>query len=279
MAISTEHHASSNLEGSSERYYLRHAFSVAALLAVIAFLLAPWPFEIKAHAVLHGICGQTADHTSSFDGKLLPLDDRCVGIYSGLLSTFLILMALGRKRAAGLPSPAAGVVLALFLGALAVDGFNSLFTDLGLSHPYTPSNGLRLLTGWMAGIGIGTLMAVLTALVLWQRPRTDDRVLPSWWWPLLLLLPVVPAWILIGTGSSVVYYPYTLFLMLSAIVAFSTLALCTVVMLRNKENVYDRIGQLTPLATLAMFAAIGVLLALAGARFWFEAATHVPALV
>jgi uncharacterized membrane protein len=207
------------------------------------------------------------------------LDDRCVGIYSGLLSTFLILIALGRNRAAALPSLGAGAVLLLYLVALAVDGFNSLFTDLELSHLYAPSIGLRFITGWMVGIGLGALMSMLTGMTLWHRPKTRERVLPSWWWPLLLLLPVFPAWFLVQSGSSLVYVPYAIFVMVSAIVAFSTLVLCTLVMLRNRDNCYERFPQVIPSASVSIVVAIIVLLALAGARFWLEAATHVPALV
>lgn len=242
---------------------------VIGLLAVV-FVAAPWPFEVKAHAVLHGICGQTPGHTMTFSGKGLPLDSRCVGIFAGLLVTFLILLGLGRSRVAGLPSIGAGVLLLVFLGAMGLDGLNSLMTDLGRWHPYAPSNDLRLLTGWMAGVGLGTLLLMVTGMTLWQRPKVSMRVLPSWWWPLALLLPCLPTWLLLRTGSTLVFYPASLALILAAVTAFAALAVCAVVMLRNQDNVYANFAQLAPLVAVGVLIAVAILFLMGGGRFWLE---------
>lgn len=238
------------------------------------FLLAPWPFEVKAHAVLHGICGQTPSHTMTFAGMELPLDSRCVGIFGGLLVTFLLLIGLGRWRAAGLPSIGAGVLLLFFLGGMGLDGLNSLMTDLDRRHLYAPSNDLRLLTGWMAGVGLGSVLLMVTGMCLWERPRTSMRVLPNWWWPVALLVPVLPVWLLLRTGWKVVFYPASLGLIAAAVTAFATLAVCAIVMLRNRDNGYRQFDQLVPLATIGVLIAVALMLAISGGRFWMEDYFH-----
>lgn len=242
-----------------------------------AFLLAPWSLEEKAHAVLHGICGQTPSHTLMFAGKSLPLDTRCVGIFLGVLTTFAILIGLGRWRAAGLPTVGAGVMLLVFLAAMAVDGLNSLFADLGRWHPYAPSNDLRLFTGWMTGVGLGTLLLMVTGMTLWERPRVSMRVLPNWWWPFVLLLPVGPIWLMLRSGSLVVFYPVSLLLIGAALTAFATLAVCASVMLRNRDNTYIRVGQISLVVTVGIAAAAIVLLGMAAGRFWLESYFHLVA--
>jgi uncharacterized membrane protein len=248
----------------------RHALTAVVLVLTAAFFGAPWSFEEKAHAVLHGICGQTPSHTLTFQGMALPLDTRCVGIFGGLLVTFLLLALFGRHRAAGLPSIGAGILLLVFLGAMAVDGVNSLLTDLERWHPYTPSNDHRLLTGWMTGIGLGTLICMIIGMTLWRRPKSSSRVLPSWWWVVLLLLPCLPAWLLLRTGSRIVYYPGSVLLIVAAVVAFAALSICATVMLRNRDNSYASFREVVPVAALGVVVAVAILLALSGGRFWLE---------
>jgi uncharacterized membrane protein len=262
-----------------EPLYRRHLLPIVAFFIATAFLAAPWSFELKAHAAMHGLCAQTPSHSFFFDGRALPFDGRMTGIYSGLLSTVVILIALRRHRAAGLPSLGAGIVVLAFVAAMGVDGFNSLLTDLGKWHPYAPSNEYRLLTGWMAGVGIGTVMVMLAGMTLWRRPRTKERVIASWWLPILMLLPLVPVRLLIGTGSDLIFYPFSLLLMASAVIAFTTLVLVTTLMLLNRENRYERFEQLRSLTAISIVIALALILAIAGGRFWLEAVTNAPPLV
>ncbi|MEZ4531214.1 MAG: DUF2085 domain-containing protein [Thermomicrobiales bacterium] len=251
-------------------------FVLVLLTFALAFVLAPWSFEEKAHALLHGVCGQTESHTLAFDGMLLPLDTRCVGIFGGMFCTMLLLIGAGRHRAAGLPSIGAGVLLIAFLGAMALDGINSLMTDLGKPRLYVPTNDLRLLTGWLTGIGLGSILIMVTGMTFWRRPRTQMRVLPSWWWPLALAVPCLPVWLLLQTDAGAVFYSISVALIASALVAFGALAACAIVMLRNRDNTYERWDQLAPLATAGFAIALVILLGLAGGRFWIESTLGLP---
>lgn len=264
---------------SMQPFYRRYIVGLAGLLVLLIFLLAPWPFESKARAVMHGLCAQTPSHSFYFGDRTLPFDGRMTGIYGGLLVTVIVLVLLGRHRAAGVPSIATSVVLLLFGAAMAIDGFNSLLTDLDRWHPYTPSNEHRLLTGWMAGVGIGVVLVMLIGMTVWSRPRTKERVLSRWSMPIVLVLPVIPMRMLIGTESELVYYPLSFFLMASAVMAFTALVLVTVLMLRNRENQFERFEQLQGTTVVSMVVAIVIILAIGGGRFWLEAVTHAPPLV
>lgn len=275
----SESNQSATRLGKREPFYRRYLVAIVAGLAGIVFLAAPWSFEHKAHAAMHGLCAQTPSHTFFFDGRALPFDGRMTGIYGGLFFTVVILVAMARHRAAGLPSTGAGVLLLIFFGSMAVDGFNSLLTDLDKWHPYAPSNELRVITGWMAGIGIGAVMVMLVGMTLWNRPKTSARVIEHWWEPFALLLPIIPIRLLMEFGTDFVYYPLSVLLMSSAVIAFTTLVLVTMVMLMNRENQFERFAQLRSMTAVSMVIAIAIILAIGGGRFWLESVVGVPALV
>ena len=151
---------------------------IVAAAAVIGFVAAPWPLAEKAHAVLHGICAQTPSHTLLLGGQPLPFDARMTGIYSGLAVVMLVAGLRTRFRASGIPAWTLVGVLALLVAAMAVDGFNSLFLDLGLWHPYQPQNWLRLVTGAGAGVALGATLCFLLGTTLWERPATERII--SW---------------------------------------------------------------------------------------------------
>ena len=134
--------------------------------------------ENKARAAGYAVCHQIESHTIDFAGRYLPLCARCTGMFLGTLVSLSLLQK--RKRAAGTPSKAIQVVLVIFLSAFIVDGVNS---TLGLfpviPQLYTPSNLLRLITGFMMGMVIGNLV-----MVLWHQT----------WWKQMSALPALSGW-------------------------------------------------------------------------------------
>ena len=52
-----------------EPFYRRHLLAIVAFFVAMAFLAAPWSFEQKAHAAMHGLCAQTPSHSFFFDGR------------------------------------------------------------------------------------------------------------------------------------------------------------------------------------------------------------------
>ena len=139
----------------------RHSFAsgawplmaiTAALLGLVAFLLLPGSIATKTHLALHGICAQRPSHSLYLDGAALPLDARMTGMYISAAATICWLIAAGRMRATKSPPLSVLAVLAGFVDRYWPPmAFNALAVDLGLPHPYEPSNVARLVTGILAG--------------------------------------------------------------------------------------------------------------------------------
>lgn len=110
-----------------------------------------------------GICAQLPTHMLRPGGIPLPLCARNTGIYSGAALTFGVLRAQGRQRSLLPPSPALIALLLALIGVMGIDGLNSVAADLGLPHPYPPSNALRLATGLAAGMALALLLSPVIA--------------------------------------------------------------------------------------------------------------------
>jgi len=274
MQISLENPARSTQMAPFRRYLA----PAVAMLALAFFLSVPLPLSVKAHAFLHGICAQRPSHTLAFGDGLLPFDARMTGIYTGFLSAFILLLIAGRHRRAGMPSIMPGIVLLALLGTMAVDGFNSLFADMGLNTSYEPANNLRLLTGMAAGVGLATMLTMLIGMTLWRRPRTRDRVVDRWWEPLALYAAGLPVLLILMSGWSPLLAPMTIMLTCSAVLAFSGLATVSAVLILGRENRFDRASEAQPFMVIGGLVGVLVITALASARFAFEAWTNAPPL-
>ena len=244
---------------------------------ILGFFAAPWSLEHKAHAALHGICAQTPSHTFLIGGQSLPFDARMTGIYAGFAVAFACLAAMGRHRAARLPSfPLLGL-LVLLVGAMAIDGFNSLLLDLGRPHPYQPDNWLRLVTGMGTGIALAVIYCYLFGITLWRRPQTSARVLN--WRDLLVIIPAqAPFALLVLAGWKPTADILTVFLVLSAVFVIACLALIAIVLIRRLDFTFDRVADLQSNAVPAVFAAVVVLALLSSGRFLLEHLTGIQPL-
>jgi uncharacterized membrane protein len=256
----------------------RNVPAMLVVAIVVAFFLVPVPLERKAYAALHGLCAQRPSHSLTLGGSLLPFDARMTGIYLGFGGAFLGLLLAGRHRHAGLPSIGGLVVILAMVGAMALDGFNSLFRNLGYPVPYQPDNRLRLFTGLGAGVGLAIMLAMLLGMSLWTRPRVRDRVVNRWWQPLflygaasILALPVL-------TGAGALLIPYSIVLLVSATVVISGLALVTIVLFTGRENLFSRASDLDSHLAWGVLAGVMAMAMLAGLRFGIEEALGLPAL-
>lgn len=245
------------------------AYVVASGVALL-FVLAPWPFAVKVHAFLHGLCAQRFSHTFLLDGQALPFDARMTGIYGGFLLTFCYLMAMGRAHAWRTPPSGVLVPLAGFVVALAIDGTNSTLRDFGLWYAYEPDNRLRLMTGLLTGISLAALLSYLLATSLWRRGRWDTATITGPVEVGLLVLLQVPFAVAVMSGFGMLHGPISLLLVLSAVGVFVTMALAMITLVRRRDQSYRSASELQwPLAT-ALVAALLVIGALAGGRYLLE---------
>jgi len=243
---------------------------VTLALLVLGFLAAPWSLEHKAHMALHGLCAQRPSHTYWVGDTRLPFDARMMGIYCGFLAAALVLIATGGYRRSRAVSPAWAVILMALVGAMAVDGFNSLLLDMRAWHPYEPSNMLRVVTGAGTGVALAVALGHLSAITLW---RTTDRTLfvvasrreagalavaPA---PLLVLVTSAPGWL---------YGAIAILLTLAALAVLAVLALICIVLLRRLDYAFTSPGELQPVMVQAVVVAVLTMASLSAGRMLAE---------
>jgi uncharacterized membrane protein len=237
-------------------------------LVVVGFALAPADLPAKAYLALHGLCAQNPTRTFALGGLPLPVDARMTGLYLGsLLAAGPLLLARRRGVVVGrwwLVALVAGVVV------MALDGLNSLRVDLWLPAWWPPDNRLRLVTGLLAGAGLGVAVVWLINLALWPAPAP-------------LLRPIdVPIWAAGAAGATAVvlggvtwaYVPVTALLLVSATLTLGGLTLAMLgLALTPEAGAAGNQQRPAPvrLATLALAAALVEMAALAAGRLALEA--------
>lgn len=234
---------------------------VLLLFAGLLFLAAPWPFQHKVHAALHGLCAQRPSHTYLMGGTALPYDARMNGIYLGAFVTIVALLWTGAHRNALPPSWSRSFVLLGFGAVMALDGFNSLLADLRLWHPYETTNWMRLVTGMAAGITLGVALVFLMGTTLWRRPVMERQTLQDW----RVLVPITA--VLAGfvavvvSGAGWLYLPMVFLLIGATILVLACLGLVLITILMRRDYTFDSFAGLGSIATWAVVFA-GVVMAL-----------------
>lgn len=254
------------------RFWLWYAIAIGGLAV---FLLMPGGFAQKSRTLLHGLCAQTPTHSFAFGGQILPFDARMTGIYGGVLVTMIYMLARGRIMRWGIPPLRIMIALALFVMAMAADGFNSLFTDLGLWHPWPPTNEARLVTGYLTGI---TLAAVLSWLLGSAAYRVGNREpgIASFRDIGWMLLPLAPYALALLSGATWLYVPLSLLLVGSAWLTMSLLALSVVILAFRLDDRLVRLDGLHLPGAAAAIVGLTIMLALALGRVWLETALGIP---
>jgi len=247
--------------------------STVLIVAGAIFWLAPWSLEEKSQAALHGLCAQRPSHSFMLGDRSLPFDARMTGIYGGFLVTTLFLALRHRFRSFKLPPRPVIALLTFFVGAMAIDGSNSLLVDLGLGHPYHPRNTLRLLTGSVTGIALATLICFLISSTLWRRGRVDLAPLQGsreLGFVVLLQVPFVAA---VLSGAPALYVPLVILLLSSAVLVVAAIMLVVVVLIQGREATFDSMSSLQRPAAIALILALAVMAAFSGGRALLEEAT------
>lgn len=243
----------------------------AGLFGGLLLALLFWPgapLEWKMYAVVHGVCAQ--QHNITLGGAQFPLCARNSGIYASFLLTLGYLYAIGRGRAGGLPPWHLGVALLAFVAIMAVDGFNSLFVDLGQPHLYTPNNLLRTITGMGMGVSIGVMLHLVINKTL--RKDVDDSmpVLKSWWE--LLGILAIDFFVLVAIYANLwlLYWPlaFIAFFGITGVLYLVSLLLTSLVM--GYEGKVTSLKQLARPAAVALIPTLLILGSMSWLRFWLE---------
>jgi uncharacterized membrane protein len=229
-------------------------------LAGLAFLPGATLIE-RLRALDGGICAQLPGHSFFLDQQQLPLCSRNTGIYTGFAATFAVLLASRRLRAALLPGKGVTLVLGTAVLLLAVDGFNSLFLDLGLPHLYQPHNLLRLATGLGTGTAMATFIVPVANTLVWKTE--DERAPFDSLRHLALMVPVLLlAFLAIGSQAAFLLYPVALFSSAGLVMALTLVNVVLVLGLGNRPGRFTTWRQFFPLFTVGVVLAVIELMAL-----------------
>ncbi|MDQ3654017.1 MAG: DUF2085 domain-containing protein [Chloroflexota bacterium] len=258
--------ALTGIMGRIREYWLWAAVLAAAS---VVFFGAPGSYTGTSHAILHGLCAQTPSHTVMFGGEMLPFDARMTGIYGGFLVTLVSITIAGRLFHYGNPPKRAIALLAVLVGLMAVDGFNSLLTDLMLWHPYESGNGLRVATGYGTGVALAVVLSWLLASSAWNlgSPRAAIGRLRD------LLAPgigLVAYGVLLFTSPGALHFPVSMLLVLSAWITITMLMLVIVLLALKLDSQVRQVRHLHVPVAISALLAVSVMIGLAGARFWAE---------
>ena len=263
---------------SARRSPVGRVLPIVAVVVTAVFLLAPWSLEAKAHAALHGLCTQRPSHSLALGDRLLPFDARMTGIYGGFMMAAGWLVARRRLRSNRPPPPATMIVLGSFVGAMGVDGLNSLLLDLGHSHPYEPDNRLRLATGLGTGVALAVVLAFLLATTLWRPRREAVPVVGGLPEVGMMVAMQAPFAAIALSGWAPLYAPVTTLLLVAAVVVVAALALVVIVLVKHGDGMFTTPAQIERPAAIALLGALLVMAAFAGGRFLLERLTGVPPL-
>ena len=262
---------------TSPRFWLKSLWLWPAIIGVgiVALFAFPGGFVDKSRLLMHGLCAQTPTHTFTLGDQPLPFDARMTGIYSGALFTLLYLTVRGRLLAVQLPPVRILAVLAVLVVAMAADGFNSLFTDIGWWHPWESSNALRLFTGYGMGMVIAIALVWLVAGTIFHL--ADRRASVDSWRDLAIcMLPLPVLYFAMDSQAGWLHIPFSMLLMLSAWIVLATLATVTLLLASRYDERVMRIGHLHVPGAMGLILGLCIMLALSFGRTWLERNLGIP---
>ncbi len=236
---------------------------------ILALLFSPgMPLEWKMYAVVHGICAQ--QHNIFVGGLQFPLCARNSGIYLSFMLTFLYLYAIGRGRAGKIPPWHISLTLLAFVGIMAVDGFNSLFVDLGLPNWYPPDNFLRTITGMGMGITVATLLHIVLNNTLRQNVESHQPVFASWWELFGIIVIDLLALAAIYGNLGITFWPLAFMAFFGILGVLYLVCLLLTSLVMGYEGKVTSVRQLAAPATIALLPTLLIAGAMSWLRFWME---------
>jgi hypothetical protein len=162
------------------------------------------------------------------------------------------------------------VALALFVAIMAVDGFNSLFVDLGVTSLYTPDNRLRTLTGMGMGVTIAAAVHLVLNLSLRKDVDRKQRVLHGWGELTCLLVLNLLVLAAIYGNLSLMFWPLAFLAFFGITGVLYLVCLLLVSLFMGYEGSVTDVRQLARPATVALLPTALVLLVFSALRFWAE---------
>ena len=205
---------------------------------VIGLWLAFTPSGLlgKADAVAYAVCHRIDVRSFHIGERALPLCARCTGMHLGALATGLFFLLRGRGRAGMYPSRAMAVTLGLFALVFAVDGLNSYLTFFpDAPHLYEPNNVLRLSTGMLLGVGLGTIVYATFNQSVWRAWNPEPALRTFADLAALLVIEGVMVVVLLSENP-LLLYPLAIFGSLAVLGVLTTVYTVMILLFLKREN-------------------------------------------
>lgn len=244
----------------ARRPWRRRALAAASLTIVVSYLLlTPGGVLSKADMVAYAICHRIPSHSLVVNQRPLPLCARCTGTYLGAMLALGALF-LARRRFSELPTLPVLLALAGFTALMGVDGLNSFLTLLpGRQAFYPPQNWLRLFTGALNGLMMGSIIYPVAMGTFWRDFR-PERILTNYRELGGLVLLTGLATGLALTGWPAVLYPLALLSSAGVVIMLTLVNTVVLLILARRENTAESWRDLA----LPLLAGLAASLALIG---------------
>jgi uncharacterized membrane protein len=191
------------------------------------------------------------------------------GIYGGFIVTIVIIALRGRLFCYGNPPQRVVAMLVFLVALMALDGFNSLFYDLRIWHPYEPANALRVITGYGVGIVLAVALCWLLASSVWNMSSPaiavrgfGDLVAPA--------IGLAGYGVVLWVSPSWLHLPVSIILVLSAWMTVSMLVLVLVLLSLKLDAHVRKMQHLHVPVAISALLAVSVMMGLSGLRYWAE---------
>jgi uncharacterized membrane protein len=245
----------------------RRQWAIGVLaLAVLAFLLAPWPLYDKLWGIAYGICPQRPGHSLFFGGVQMPIEAREGGMYAGFLLGFAYLVILGRGKARNLPPQKILTILIGFIVLMGLDGLNAVAYDLYLPTPYTPNLLMRSGTGLLTGLALAGIMLPIFNQSIWQQ-STSVASLSSWRELVPALLLIAVFWAAGLSGWKPLLYPISSVAIFGQVILLVSLGAMMASIFLRREGQVSNFTELAPLILLGLVAVVVLLGATSTVRY------------
>lgn len=254
------------------RSLLRRAYVALPLVAFAIWLsLTPSGLLGKADALGYAVCHRIDLRSFHLGDRPLPLCARCTGMYLGGLLTLTYYSARGRSRSSSFPRWPLLVPLALFAVAWAIDGLNSYFQLFpGMPHAYPPSNTLRLITGTLMGISLGTVVYTGFNQTVWRDPDPRPPLRSAGDLAALLALGALVDGAVLSENV-LLLYPLALLSSLAVLLLLTLIYTMVLTMLLRRENSAPQWRDLLAVLCGGATLAIGQIAVLDGIRLTLTA--------
>jgi uncharacterized membrane protein len=247
----------------------------AALLIILTAwtMLTPEGVLGKADAVGYAVCHRIPERSFTLPGgRPVAMCARCTGTFLGvLLGLFVPGLLFGRGRAAQFPKVSIVIALFAFSAWWAFDGANSfnhlLPEDFIIPRLYAPTNFLRMSTGTLHGITMGSMILPVFNATLWQD-AADKPTIANWKQMAVLVGLGLVTIGLVYTELPVFLYPATLLSAVGTVTILTAIATIMVVTVFGKENEARTPGEAIPLVVMGLVFTMLLVGAIDAARFF-----------